>query len=152
MTLRRSVLAWSVQEPSLLKEASPRKLIKCDCGKSFPFNPQKHKSDSKIYCPRCRREHVNPEKAWMFWRPNLSWIQRKVEQYQANREATKFLDRYFPKNPDGIRAFSLKQWQQGRRPKLSSATVMFALGKNPSQAEIDYEVAWLDKLGVKVAQ
>jgi hypothetical protein len=86
----------------------------------------------------------------MFWRPNLQWIQKKVAEYQARREAIKFLDRYFPLNPDGVRAFSLKQWQQGRRPKLPSEVVKRILGKHPSQAEIQSEIEWLEKLGVKV--
>lgn len=125
-------------------------IVRCGCGKRFPFNPKKHTNDSVIYCPWCHREHVNPEKAWMFWRPNLKWIQQKVEAYQKKREALKFLDRYFPKNMDNIRAFTMSQWLAGRRPKLSGESIRHVLGKNPSQAEIDSEVAWIEKLGVKV--
>lgn len=47
-------------------------LIKCSCGKKFPFNPRKHQNKKTLCCPFCGVEHPNP-KFDSTWVPNPEW-------------------------------------------------------------------------------
>ena len=128
-----------------------KQLIRCTCGKRFPFNPDKYRYDKFIYCPFCQTPIRNPQKGWKLPKPSLGWIRKKLVERKAKREATKFLDRYFPKHPvTDERAFSLNAWMRGKRPALSGEQVKKALGYKPSEMEIEGELRWLESLGVRV--
>ena len=130
-------------------------LINCDgCHKNFPFNPEKHKHDKWIYCPWCKNQIRNPTKNLRIPKPNLNWIRQKLAKRKAKKEANKFLDRYFPKDPEGNRAFSVNSWLKGKRPRLSTEDVEVVLRRvlkrKPTTAEIAQEIEALSKLRVRV--
>ena len=135
-----------------------KQIIHCDCGKNFPFNPNKHRYDKKIYCPFCRSPISNPSKIHIKL-PNLNplWIKRKLQQIQQKREAKKFLDKYFKTTKLNERGqyedcyfFPLSKWLQGSRPTLSEARIREVLGVNPTETELLVELQYLEKLGVTV--
>jgi hypothetical protein len=51
-------------------------LVKCECGKRFPVNPNKHVHDDEIKCPFCGFMHKNNFKD-NNWKPNEEWHKNK---------------------------------------------------------------------------
>lgn len=135
------------------------KIVKCGCGRRFPFNPEKHRHHKFIYCPRCKAPIKNPSKPH-FEMPsfNLSWIKTKLQRIKAKREAKKFLDRYFkvstinPKTgkPEEYYAFPLNKWMSGSRPTISQEQVKKAVGYGATEKRLIAEAEYLEKLGVKI--
>ena len=130
------------------------KLIKCKCGKRFPVNPLKHPRDDYLYCPFCHRPIRNPykQRSLSF---NLKWLKRKVNEWRYYREVDKFLREYGFKTEildpatgkvKTITRFSLNDWKQGKRPRITVEDVKAHLPKGTSKIEIEREIERINKL------
>jgi len=134
--------------------------INCTCGKSYPFNPDKHTRHQTIYCPFCKVPIPNPE--YKLSRLNIfrTFIE-KIQTWNQKREALKFLDRYCRTTPvldhknRIIRwnySFSLSKWMDGRRPYVSEYDIKRAIGLTATKEAIQQEIKWLHSLGVKIPE
>jgi len=135
-------------------------IINCTCGKSYPFNPEKHTRHPTIYCPFCKVPTPNPE-----YKPTRLNIFRtfieKIQQWNQKREALKFLDRYCRTTPQLdhkgkiIRwnySFSLNKWMNGRRPAVTEYDIRRAIGLTATNEAIQQEIEWLHNIGVKTPE
>ena len=134
-------------------------LIKCfQCRKRFPFNPEKHKHDSYIYCPHCGSPIENEYKQRLLPQFSLKWIRKRLAERKQKNEARKILQRYFGtpimdatgRIVDWNLSFSMSKWMKGQRPTLTVRDVIEAVGDNP-QTVAD-EIERLEKLGIKVKE
>jgi hypothetical protein len=127
-------------------------LLKCPCGKHFPFNPSKHEQDEFIYSPCCKLEVKNPEfKPGTLAQFNPRWIAEKIKKFRERRALINALDWYFPKNPmTDRRAFSIGKWDKGKRPSIPLIFIVRKVGTG--QNAVDEEVKRLQDLGFIIPQ
>jgi len=130
-------------------------LIKCKCGRRFPVNPLKHHRDDYLYCPFCRRPIENPYKQRVLPSFNLKWLKEKIDEWRYYREVDKFLREYGFKTEildpttgkvKTITRFSLNDWKQGKRPKITVEDVVAHLPRGASKIEIEREIERINKL------
>ena len=138
-----------------VSSVSSCELIKCECGRRFPVNPLKHPRDDHLYCPFCRRPVKNPYKQRILPSFDPRWLKRKIDRWRYYREVDKFLKEYGFKteilDPNTgkmktITRFSLSDWKQGKRPRITVEDVIAHLPRGASEIEIRREIERINRL------
>lgn len=115
-------------------------LVKCNCGRRFPFNREKHAKDNYIYCPTCHKCIENRAFSPV-WKPKLSWILGKRYRSREEEEVKLLLQEFRIK-------FSMNSWRNGDRPVVSIRDIAYVKGNRNLEENLNR----LKRLGVVIRE